>query len=125
MPTEIKFELSAKEAFDRQLQAIWNGGFGADVLSKALPRIEQLAKEHYLEIANSGKAGALDDRLGIETGAMLDALTKPIIQDNRIILDTSLDYAMEQEAKLAKSGRSFLPSEEDCFNVLRDILSEL
>ena len=122
---EISFELSEKEAFTRQLEALWGDGFGPDLLSKALPQIEALAKAHYLEIANSGKGGNLDPRLGIETGAMFDDLTKPIIRDDKIILDTSLDYAMEQEERLGKSGRSFLPSDADVFAVFQKLLSEI
>jgi len=122
---EILFELSQKEAFDRQLEALWGAGFGSDLLKKALPEIEALAKAHYLEIANSAIAGTRDPRLGIETGAMFDDLTKPIIRDEKIILETSLDYAMEQEERLAKSGRSFLPSDAEVFAVFSKLIKEL
>lgn len=37
---EIFFKLSEKEAFTRQLEALWCDGFGSDLLSKALPQIE-------------------------------------------------------------------------------------
>jgi len=122
---EIIFELSGKEAFNRQLEALWGAGFGADLLKKALPEIEALAKAHYLEIANSAIAGTRDPRLGIETGAMFDALTTPIIRDESIILETSLDYAIEQEERLAKSGRSFLPSDAEVFAVFSKLIKEL
>lgn len=123
---DIVFELSVKEQFDRQLEAVWNDGFGASVLAKALPRIEALAKSHYLEIANSEKAGQLDTRLGIESGAMFADLTKPVLKGNQIILDTTLDYALQQETRLkATSGRSFLPSEDQVFAVIRDTILEL
>ena len=122
---EILFELSEKEAFNRQLEALWGAGFGSDLLKKALPEIEALAKAHYLEIANSAIAGTRDPRLGIETGAMFDDLTTPIIRDEKIILETSLDYALEQEERLAKSGRSFLPSDAEVFAVFQKLLSEI
>ena len=122
---EIFFKLSQKEAFTRQLEALWGDGFGPDLLSKALPQIEALSKAHYLEIANSAIAGTIDPRLGIETGAMFADLTTPIIRDDRIILDTSLDYAMEQEERLGKSGRSFLPSDAEVFAVFQKLLSEI
>ena len=122
---EIIFELSEKEAFNRQLEALWGAGFGSDLLKKALPEIEALAKAHYLEIANSAIAGTRDPRLGIETGAMFDDLTTPIIRDEKIILETSLDYALEQEERLAKSGRSFLPSDAEVFAVFQKLLSEI
>ena len=122
---EIIFELSEKEAFSRQLEALWGAGFGADLLKKALPQIEALAKAHYLEIASSGTAGTIDPRIGIETGAMFGDLTTPIIRNEAIILDTSLDYAIEQEERLAKSGRSFLPSDDQVFAVFQKLLSDL
>jgi len=122
---EILFELSEKEAFNRQLEALWGAGFGSDLLKKALPEIEALAKAHYLEIANSAIAGTRDPRLGIESGAMFDDLTTPIIRDEKIILETSLDYALEQEERLAKSGRSFLPSDAEVFAVFQKLLSEI
>ena len=122
---EIIFELSEKEAFSRQLEALWGAGFSADILKKALPEIEALAKAHYLEIASSGTAGILDPRIGIETGAMFADLTTPIIRNESIILETSLDYAIEQEERLAKSGRSFLPSDAEVFAVFQKILSDL
>jgi len=122
---EILFELSEKEAFNRQLEALWGAGFGSDLLKKALPELEALAKAHYLEIANSAIAGTRDPRLGIETGAMFDDLTTPIIRDEKIILETSLDYALEQEERLAKSGRSFLPSDAEVFAVFQKLLSEI
>ena len=122
----IVFELSIKEQFDRQLEALYDNGFGAEVLAKALPKIEALAKSHYLEVANSEKAGQLDSRLGIESGAMFADLTKPILKNDRIILDTTLDYALQQETRLkATSGRSFLPSEDQVFAVIRDTIMEL
>lgn len=122
---EISFELSTKEAFSRQLEALWNGGFGEEVLAKLKPAIEDLAKQHYLEIAESGKGGSRDPRLGIESGAMFRDLTTPIIKENSIILDTSLDYAMEQEARLKEtSGRSFLPSEDAIYDVIAKVLRE-
>ena len=122
---EIIFELTERDAFSRQLTALWNDGFIDDLLKQALPQIEALAKAHYLEIANSGKAGTLDPRIGIETGAMFDDLTTPIIQDQSIILETSLDYAMDQEERLAKSGRSFLPSEAEIYAVFQKLLADL
>ena len=122
---EIIFELSQQESFSRQLEALWGAGFGDDILKKALPEIEALAKAHYLEIANSGTAGTLDPRIGIETGAMFADLTTPIIRNESIILETSLDYAIEQEERLAKSGRSFLPSDAEVFAVFQKILSDL
>lgn len=122
----IIFELSVKEQFDRQLEAIYDNGFGASVLAKALPKIEALAKAHYLEIANSEKSGPRDPRLGIESGAMFADLTKPVLRNNQIILDTSLDYAMEQEDRLqASSVRSFLPSDDEVLAVIRDTILEL
>ena len=122
---EIFFKLSEKEAFTRQLEALWGDGFGPDLLSKALPRIEALSKAHYLEIANSAIAGTRDPRLGIETGAMFADLTAPIIRDDQIILETSLDYAMEQEERLGKSGRSFLPSDAEVFAIFQKLLSDI
>ena len=122
---EIFFKLSQEEAFTRQLEALWGDGFGADLLKKALPQIEALSKAHYLEIANSAIAGARDPRLGIESGAMFDDLTKPIIRNEQIILETSLDYAMEQEERLSQSGRSFLPSDAEVFAVFQKLLSEI
>ena len=122
---EISFELSQQEAFTRQLEALWGAGFGADLLKKALPELEALSKKHYLEIANSGKGGTLDPRIGIETGAMFEDLTKPIIRNEQIILETSLDYALEQEERLAKSGRSFLPSDDQVFAIFQKLLSEI
>ncbi len=123
---DIIFELSIKESFSRQLEALWNGGFGEEILTRLKPAIEDLAKQHYLDIAASGKGGSRDPRLGIESGAMFQDLTTPIIQDNAIILDTSLDYAMEQEDRLkATSGRSFLPSEDAIYDVIAKILQEL
>lgn len=122
---EIIFELTQKESFSRQMEALWDGGFGADLLAKALPEIEALAKKHYLEIAESGRGGTIDPRLGIESGAMFRDLTTPIIKDESIILDTSLDYAMAQEERLsATSGRSFLPSEAEVYKVVAKILQE-
>lgn len=122
----IVFELTVKEAFSRQFTAFWNNGFADDLLAQALPQIEALAKAHYLEIANSGTAGKLDPRIGIETGAMFNELTTPIIQDNAIILETDLPYAMLQETNLEQSsGRSFLPSEDDVYAVFQKILSEI
>ena len=122
---EIIFELSEKEAFSRQLESLWGAGFGADLLNRALPEIEALAKAHYLEIASSGTAGTLDPHIGIETGAMFADLTTPIIRNESIILETSLDYAIEQEERLAKSGRSFLPSDAEVFAVFQKLLSDL
>ena len=122
---DIVFELSTKELFTRQLNALWNGGFGAIVLAEALPAIEELAKRHYLEIAESGRGGTRDPRLGIESGAMFQDLTKPIIRNDAIILDTSLDYAMAQEERLNESGRSFLPSDAEVYNIVSKILKEL
>ena len=123
---EIIFELTAKESFDRQIAALWNNGFTDDLLKQALPQIEALAKAHYLEIANSGTAGKLDPRIGIETGAMFNQLTTPIIQDQAIILETSLDYAMEQETNLEKtSGRSFLPSDDQVYAIFQKLLSDM
>ena len=121
----IVFELAVKEAFSRQFTAFWNNGFADDLLAQALPQIEALAKAHYLEIANSGTAGKLDPRIGIETGAMFDQLTTPIIQDQAIILETDLPYAMLQETNLEQaSGRSFLPSEDDVYAVFQKILAD-
>ena len=121
----IVFELTVKEAFSRQFTAFWNNGFADDLLAQALPQIEALAKAHYLEIANSGTAGKLDPRIGIETGAMFNELTTPIIQDNAIILETDLPYAMLQETNLEQSsGRSFLPSEDEVYAVFQQILSD-
>jgi len=121
----IVFELTVKEAFSRQFTAFWNNGFADDLLAQALPQIEALAKAHYLEIANSGTAGKLDPRIGIETGAMFDQLTTPIIQDQAIILETDLPYAMLQETNLEQaSGRSFLPSEDDVYAVFQKILAD-
>ena len=121
----IVFELTVKEAFSRQFTAFWNNGFADDLLAQALPQIEALAKAHYLEIANSGTAGKLDPRIGIETGAMFNELTTPIIQDNAIILETDLPYAMLQETNLEQSsGRSFLPSEDDVYAVFQQILAD-
>lgn len=123
---QIEFELSQKEAFTRQLNALWNGGFGAEVLRSALPKIEALAKAHYLEIAKSGKTRPGDPGLGIESFAMFDDLTTPIIKEDSIILDTSLDYALEQEQRLqAASGRSFLPDEKDIAAILSETIQEL
>ena len=123
---EIVFELTAKESFDRQLTALWSNGFTDDLLKQALPAIEALAKAHYLEIANSGTAGKLDPRIGIETGAMFNQLTTPIIQDQSIILDTDLPYAMEQEMRLEQtSDRSFLPSEDEVYAVFQKILADM
>ena len=121
----IVFELTVKEAFSRQFTAFWNNGFADDLLAQALPQIEALAKAHYLEIANSGTAGKLDPRIGIETGAMFNELTTPIIQDQSIILETDLPYAMLQETNLElSSGRSFLPSEDDVYAVFQKILED-
>ena len=121
----IVFELTVKEAFSRQFTAFWNNGFADDLLAQALPQIEALAKAHYLEIANSGTAGKLDPRIGIETGAMFDQLTTPIIQDQAIILETDLPYAMLQETNLEQSsGRSFLPNEDDVYAVFQQILAD-
>ena len=121
----IIFELTVKEAFSRQFTAFWNNGFADDLLAQALPQIEALAKAHYLEIANSGTAGKLDPRIGIETGAMFNELTTPIIQDNAIILETDLPYAMLQETNLEQSsGRSFLPSEDEVYAVFQKILAD-
>jgi hypothetical protein len=121
----IVFELTVKEAFSRQFTAFWNNGFADDLLAQALPQIEALAKAHYLEIANSGTAGKLDPRIGIETGAMFNELTTPIIQDNAIILETDLPYAMLQETNLEQSsGRSFLPSEDEVYAVFQKILAD-
>jgi hypothetical protein len=122
---DITIELSTKETFDRQLEGIWDNGFGAELLRKLQPRIDRLAKEHYLDIANSGTAGNRDSRLGIETGAMFRDLTQSVIQDRSIILDTSLDYALEQEQRLAESGRSLLPSDAEVFAECSRLLSEL
>lgn len=122
----IVFELSVSERISRQIEALYDNGFGSSVLAKALPKIEALAKEHYLTIANSGEAGKRDPRLGIESGEMFHDLTKPVLRNNQIILDTSLDYALEQEGRLqASSGRSFLPSEDEVFTVIRDTILEL
>lgn len=121
----ILFEISGKESFDRQFEALWDNGFGADILRKLQPRIDRLAKEHYLTIANSGTAGTRDPRIGIESGAMFADLTTSIIRNDAIILDTSLDYALEQEQRLAESGRSFLPSEEEIMGELSKLISEL
>lgn len=122
----IVFELSVNEQISRQLEAIYDNGFGSAILAKALPKIEALAKAHYLEIANSEKAGQGDDRLGIESGAMFADLTKPVLKNNQIILDTTLDYALQQETRLkATSGRSFLPSEDEVFAVIRDTILEI
>ena len=121
----IVFELTVKEAFSRQFTAFWNNGFADDLLAQALPQIEALAKAHYLEIANSGTAGKLDPRIGIETGAMFNELTTPIIQDQSIILETDLPYAMLQETNLElSSGRSFLSSEDDVYAVFQQILAD-
>jgi hypothetical protein len=121
---QIDFELTVQESLTRQLSALWNGGFGANVLRSALPQIEALAKAHYLEIAKSGKVRSDDPGLGIESFAMFNDLTKPIIQDDSIILDTSLDYALEQEERLrASSGRSFLPDEKDIAAIVANIIT--
>ena len=122
----IVFELSIKEQFDRQIEALYDNGFGAEVLAKALAKIEALAKSHYLEVANSEKAGQLDPRLGIESGAMFADLTKPVLKNDRIILDTTLDYALQQETRLqVASGRSFLPPDDKVFEIIRDTIMEL
>lgn len=120
---EIQFDLTTKEAIGRQLTALWNDGFANELLAELLPRVQKLSEEHYLEIANSGIAGLIDPRIGIESGRMFRDLTTPIIQEQSIILDTSLDYALEQEARLAKSGRSFLFDEAQLFGILQDVLS--
>jgi hypothetical protein len=122
---DITIELSTKETFDRQLEGLWDNGFGSELLRKLQPRIDRLAKDHYLQIANSGTAGTRDSRLGIETGAMFRDLTQSVIQDRTIILDTLLDYALEQEQRLAESGRSFLPSEAEVFAELSKLIEEL
>lgn len=122
---DITIDLSTKEAFDRQFEALWDNGFGAEMLRQLQPRIDRLAKDHYLTIANSGTAGRRDSRIGIETGAMFADLTNAIIRNDAIILDTSLDYALEQEQRLAESGRSFLPSESEVMGELSKLISEL
>lgn len=122
---DILIELSIEELFDRQLTALWDNGFGVEMLQKLQPRIDRLAKDHYLEIANSGTAGTKDSRIGIESGAMFADLTQSVIRDDAIILDTSLDYAMAQEQRLAESGRSFLPSEAEIVIELSKLISEL
>lgn len=122
---DITIDLSTKEAFDRQFEALWDNGFGAEMLRQLQPRIDRLAKDHYLTIANSGTAGSRDSRIGIESGAMFADLTNAIIRNDAIILDTSLDYALEQEQRLAESGRSFLMSESEVMGELSKLILEL
>ena len=115
------------EAADRITDALWRDGYGADALKNALPQLQALAKAHYMDVAlNTRQLRSGDPGIGIETGAMLDQLTQPIVRDDAIVFESTLDYAMEQEERLqATYGKSFLPDPEVMLEVLRSaILAE-
>ena len=120
----ISFELTEKESYSRQLTALWNGGFGADVLSRMLPEISKLEEAHYLKVANSATVGKQDSRFAIESGSLLDELTHPIVRNESIILETSLDYALSVERRALEIGESLLPSEAEVLEVLQRTLSK-
>lgn len=121
---DIEFELSFSEAIDRVVDAIWNEGAGRSALESALPRIQTLAEAHYLDVAsNTRPLRSGDPGVGIESFAMFNDLTKPIIREDSIILETSLDYAMDQEERLRDAyGKSFLPDSEAIVNELKTAL---
>ena len=118
---EIKFNLSFSEAIDRVTEALWNDGQLSTALRSALPQLEALAKSHYMDVAkNTRPLRSGDPGVGIESFAMFEDLTEPIIKDDRIIFDTSLDYAMEQEDRLrSEYGKSFLPDRDQILEIVQ------
>jgi hypothetical protein len=137
----IEFDITSEDDITAVLQALASDRWLDSPLRQIAQRLSAAERQHYLEIARStpyssgylGKtkpsgqvvAGGRGDRgYGIDTGALLESLSNPIIREQAIIIETPIIYADEQESLLNRKGRSFLLDDEDALDIAEAVLVE-
>ena len=126
---------------DRVLRALLSDRWLDSPLRRIAQRLSAAERSHYLDVAKStpyskgyyGKkkpsgqvvvGGRGDFGYGIDTLRMIDDLSRPIIREKSIILDTDAPYADFQESLLSDRGKSFMLDDDEALDIASIVLLE-
>lgn len=124
---------------DRVLRSLLSDRWLDSPLRRIAQRLSAAERSHYLDVAKStpyskgyyGKrkpsgqvvvGGRGDFGYGIDTLRMIDDLSRPIIQETTIILDTDAPYADFQASLLADRGKSFMIGDDEALDIASIVL---
>lgn len=139
----IEFNLEAPQSdLDRTLAALANDRWLDSRYRKIVDRLTEEQKRHYRDVAQrtpyspiyrgklkpSGNViagGAGDLGYGIDTQSLFNDLTRPIVQDKAIVIESNLIYADAQESLLNRNhGESFFADDQDIFELAAAVIGD-